>query len=52
MRANVIKDIIENGVGDISTLTIGEVLALKHIFDLTNSEAIHVFLGGVNCENI
>ena len=52
MRANMMKDIIESGVGDISNLTIGEVLALKTIFDLTNPEAIHVFLGGMSRENI
>ena len=52
MRANMMKDIIESGVGDISELTIGEVLALKNIFDLTNPEAIDVFLGGTNCENV
>lgn len=52
MRANMMKDIIENGVGDIDSLTIGEALALKNIFDLTNSEAIYVFLGGMSRENI
>ena len=52
MRANMMKDIIESGVGDISKLTIGEVLALKAIFDLSNSEATAVFLGGMNRENI
>ena len=52
LRANMMKDIIENGVGDIDSLTIGEALALKNIFDLTNSEAIYVFLGGMSRENI
>lgn len=52
LRANMMKDIIESGVGDISELTIGEVLALKSIFDLTNHEAIDVFLGGTRCENV
>ena len=48
----MIKDMIENGVGDVSKLTIGEVLALKNIFNLTNPEAIYVFLGGMSSENI
>lgn len=52
MRANIVRTIIETGMGDIKQLTIGEVLALKSIFDLTNSEASYVFLGGMNCENV
>ena len=52
LRANIIKDIIETGLGDINQLTIGEVLMLKIIFGLTNSEATDVFLGGMNCENL
>ena len=52
MRANMMKDIIESGVGDISKLTVGEALTLKIIFNLSNSEAIYVFLGGTICENI
>ena len=52
MRANIVRAIIETGLGDIRQLTIGEVLALKSIFELSNSEATSVFLGGTNCENI
>ena len=52
LRANIIKDIIEAGLGNIEQLTIGEALALKQIFGLSNIEATHVFLGGTNNENI
>ena len=52
MRANMMKDIITSGVEDIDNLTIGEVLKLKTIFGLSNSEAIYVFLGGMRCENL
>lgn len=52
LYANNVKDLIQNGLGDIKQLTIGEVLALKAIFNLTNSEAVAVFLGGINCENV
>lgn len=52
LYANIVKNIIQNGLGDIKQLTIGEVLALKAIFELSNSEAIAVFLGGINCENV
>lgn len=52
MRANIIKDMLITGLGDIRNLTIGEVLALKTVFDLTDSEAIHIFLGGTNRENV
>ena len=47
MRANIIKDMI-----DVTELTIGEVLLLKRVLGLTDSEAIEVFLGGVAYENI
>lgn len=30
---------------DVKTLTIGEVIALKSILGLTDSEAINIFLG-------
>ena len=43
---------IQNGLGDINHLTIGEALMLKAAFGLTNCEATAVFLGGTNCENI
>lgn len=52
LYANIVKDMIQNGLGDIKQLTIGEVLALKAMFELTNSEATTVFLGGINCENV
>ena len=52
MRANMMKDIIEAGVGSIKQLTIGEALMLKSIFGLSNSEATVVFLGGVKRDNI
>lgn len=47
MRANILKDMI-----DVSNLTIGDALLLKHILGLTNSEATAIFLGGMKCENI
>lgn len=46
MYANIVKDIIKNGLGDISQITIGDALMLKTIFGLSNSEATDVFLGG------
>lgn len=52
MRANIVRDMIEVGLGDIKELTIKEVLWLKHIFDLTDSEATYVFLGGAEYENV
>ena len=52
MRANIVKAIIETGLGDISHLTIGEALMLKSIFELSNSEATAVFLGGTSRENV
>lgn len=52
MYAHVIKDMITNGLGDISKLTIGEALMLKTIFGLSNSEATIVFLGGISSENV
>ena len=52
LRANIVKYMIQDSLGDIKQLTIGEVLALKSIFDLTNSEASAVFLGGTSDENI
>lgn len=47
LRANRLKDAI-----DVSKLTIGDALLLKHILGLSNSEAIAVFLGGTKSENI
>lgn len=52
MRANIVKVMIQNGLGDINQLTIGEALMLKNVFGLSNSEATDVFLGGTNCENV
>lgn len=52
MRANIVRDIITIGLGDITKLTIGEVLMLKTIFGLSNTEATDVFLGGMGCENV
>ena len=52
LYANIVKDMIQNGLGDINHLTIGEALMLKAAFGLTNCEATAVFLGGTNCENI
>ena len=52
MYANVVKNMIQYGLGDITQLTIGEALMLKTIFGLSNSEATDVFLGGMDCENI
>ena len=52
LRANIVKAMIEIGLGDINNLTIGEVLMLKNIFGLSNSEATDVFLGGMSCENV
>ena len=47
MRANKLKEIV-----DPKKLTIGDALLLKHILGLTNSEAVTIFLGGSNRENI
>ena len=47
LRANILKYAI-----DVSKLTIGDALLLKHILGLSNSEAIAVFLGGTKSENI
>lgn len=47
MHANILKDII-----DVSKVTIGEALLLKHIFNLTDAEAIAIFLGGNKREDI
>ena len=47
MRANILKDLI-----DISKLTIGEAQILKQLLGLSNSEAIAMFLGGMERENI
>lgn len=52
LRANVVRDIIEIGLGDIKELTIGEVLLLKNVFGLSDTEATYVFLGGMTCENL
>ena len=52
MRAKIVRDIIKTGLGDITKLTIGEALMLKAIFELSDSEATDVFLGGMNCENV
>lgn len=45
MRANVLNELISK-LEDVRELTIGEALALKNIFGLTNSEASAIFLGG------
>lgn len=47
MRANKLKEVV-----DPKKLTIGDALLLKHILGLTNLEAIDVFLGGSDCENV
>jgi hypothetical protein len=47
LHANILKDMI-----DVSKVTIGEALLLKHIFNLTDAEAIAIFLGGNECEDI
>ena len=47
LRANMIKDAI-----DVSKLTIGEALLLKHILGLSNSEATAIFLGGTKRGNV
>ena len=47
LRANRLKDAI-----DVSKLTIGDALLLKHIFGLSDSEATAIFLGGLRRENI
>lgn len=52
LYANMVKNMIQCGFGDITQLTIGEALMLKNIFGLSNSEATDVFLGGMNYENI
>ena len=52
LRANIVKNIIQEGLGDVNQLTIAEALMLKTIFGLSNSEATYVFLGGIKRENI
>ena len=47
LRAKILKELI-----DISKLTIGDALLLKHIFGLSDSEATAVFLGGMERGNI
>lgn len=47
LRANILKNLI-----DISELTIGDALLLKHILGLSDAEATAIFLGGVNREDI
>ena len=47
LRANILKNLI-----DVSKLTIGDALLLKHIFGLSDSEATAIFLGGMKRENI
>lgn len=47
LRANKLKEVV-----DVSKLTIGEVLLLKHILGLSNSEATAIFLGGMTRENV
>jgi hypothetical protein len=47
LRANRLKDAI-----DVSKLTIGDALLLKHILGLSNTEAIAVFLGRNKSENV
>ena len=51
MRANKVLDILSK-FGDIKTVTIGEALTLKNALGLTDSEAIAIFLGGSNDENL
>lgn len=52
MRAKVVRDMIRHGLGDVKKLTIGEAMVLKNVFGLTNSEAVDVFLGGTEYENL
>jgi hypothetical protein len=47
LRAHRLKDAI-----DVSKLTIGDALLLKHILGLSNSEATAIFLGGSKRENV
>lgn len=47
MRANILKDAI-----DVNELTIGDALLLKRILGLSDSEAITIFLGGTNHEDV
>ena len=51
LRANKVLDILSK-FGDIKTVTIGEALTLKNALGLTDSEAIAIFLGGSNDENL
>ena len=52
LYANILREMIQAGLGDISKLTIGETLMLKSILGLSDSEATAIFLGGANCENL
>ena len=47
MHANILKDLI-----DVSKLTIGDALLLKHILGLSDSEATAIFLGGMKHGNV
>ena len=47
MRANRLEDVL-----NLTELTIGDALLLKRIFGLSDDEAIAIFLGGNECENI
>ena len=47
LRASRLKD-----VRNLNELTIGEALLLKHIFDLSDSEAVAIFFGGKKLEDI
>lgn len=51
LRANSLIELITK-MDDIKSLTIGEALTLKSILGLTDSEAIAIFLGGMNYENV
>ena len=47
LHANILKDLI-----DVSKLTIGDALLLKHILGLSDSEATAIFLGGMKHGNV
>lgn len=47
MRANGLEDVL-----NLTELTIGDALLLKHIFGLSDAEATAIFLGGMTREDI
>ena len=43
---------MDANIFDVKNLTIKEVLQIKHVFGLTDAEAIVIFFGGINHGNL